>query len=131
MIAGAAGLMIVLLVLGLYYSLYVLDVSPESNKLRVGHLLADQLHQPGWVIADEMNYFAEEGFDVIHSEYPYGSIEMEHFAAGELDVAYVGVVPFLSARAAGECSRSDGKNYWFTRYWINTRLYARQNNGRL
>jgi len=101
MIAGAAGLMIVLLVLGLYYSLYVLDVSPESNKLRVGHLLADQLHQPGWVIADEMNYFAEEGFDVIHSEYPYGSIEMEHFAAGELDVAYVGVVPFLSARAAG------------------------------
>ncbi len=101
LVAGAAGLIIVLLVLGLYYSLYVLDVSPESNKLRVGHLLADQLHQPGWVIAEEMNYFAEEGFDVVHSEYPYGSIEMEHFAAGELDVAYVGAIPFLSARAAG------------------------------
>jgi NitT/TauT family transport system substrate-binding protein len=69
--------------------------------LRVGHLLADQLHQPGWVVAKEENYFADEGFEVVHKEYPYGSVEMEHFAAGELDVAYVGAVPFLTARAAG------------------------------
>ena len=47
------------------------------------------------------NYFKEEGFEVIHSEYLYGSIAMEHFAAGELDVAYVGAVPFLIARASG------------------------------
>jgi len=74
---------------------------PGLMTLRVGHLLADQLHQPGWVVAKEKNYFADEGFEVVHREYSYGSVEMEHFAAGELDVAYVGAVPFLSARAAG------------------------------
>ncbi len=73
----------------------------KPMSLRVGHLLADQLHQPGWVVAKEENYFAEEGFEVVPREYPYGSVEMEYFAAGELDVAYVGAVPFLSARAAG------------------------------
>ena len=74
--------------------------SPGLMSLRVGHLLADQLHQPGWVVAKEENYFADEGFEVVHREYSYGSVEMEHFAAGELDVAYVGAVPFLTARAA-------------------------------
>ncbi len=73
----------------------------KPTTLRVGHLLADQLHQPGWAVAKEKNYFADEGFEVVHSEYTYGSVEMEHFAAGELDVAYVGAVPFLTARAAG------------------------------
>jgi len=87
---------------GVYYSLYLVPTGlPRLMKLRVGHLLADELHQPGWVVAKEKNYFADEGFDVVHSEYQYGSVEMEHFAAGELDVAYVGAVPFLSARAAG------------------------------
>jgi len=74
---------------------------PKLMTLRVGHLLADQLHQPGWVVAKEMGYFAEEGFEVIHSEYINGPEEMTHFAAGELDVAYVGAAPFLSARAGG------------------------------
>ena len=100
--AITAGIIIILIVLGIYYTLYLVPAnSPELMRLRVGHLLSDQLHQPGWVIAEERNYFKEEGFEVIHSEYPYGSIAMEHFAAGELDVAYVGAVPFLIARASG------------------------------
>ncbi len=87
---------------GAYYWLSRTSEKPfKPITLRVGHLLADQLHQPGWVVAKEKNYFANEGFEVIHSEYSYGSVEMEHFAAGELDVAYVGAVPFLAARAAG------------------------------
>jgi len=87
---------------GAYYWLSRTPEKPfKPMTLRVGHLLADQLHQPGWVVAKEKNYFADEGFEVVHSEYPYGSVEMEHFAAGELDVAYVGAVPFLTARAAG------------------------------
>lgn len=87
---------------GAYYWLSRAPEKPfKPTTLRVGHLLADQLHQPGWVVAKERNYFADEGFEVVHSEYSYGSVEMEHFAAGELDVAYVGAVPFLSARAAG------------------------------
>ncbi len=83
---------------------YWLSRAPEKPPglmtLRVGHLLADQLHQPGWAVAKEKNYFANEGFEVVHREYQYGSVEMEYFAAGELDVAYVGAVPFLTARAA-------------------------------
>lgn len=87
---------------GAYYWLSRTPEKPfKPMTLRVGHLLADQLHQPGWVVAKERNYFADEGFEVVHSEYSYGSVEMQHFAAGEIDVAYVGAVPFLSARAAG------------------------------
>ena len=87
---------------GVFYWLYRTPERPPGlMTLRVGHLLADQLHQPGWAVAKEKNYFADEGFEVVHKEYPYGSVEMEHFAAGELDVAYVGAVPFLTARAAG------------------------------
>jgi NitT/TauT family transport system substrate-binding protein len=97
----ATGIIITLIFLGIYSSFLVPTESSGLIRLRVGHLLADQLHQPGWVVAEEMNYFKQEAFQVFHSEYQYGSIEMEHFAAGELDLAYVGAVPFLSACAAG------------------------------
>ena len=69
--------------------------------LRVGHLVADELHQPGWCAAEERGFIKAEGFRAIHSEYIHGPQEMEHFAAGELDVAYVGAAPFLVARASG------------------------------
>ena len=73
----------------------------EVVELRVGHLLADELHQPGWCVAEELGYIEEEGFKAVHFEYAHGPEEMLHFAAGELDVAYVGAVPFLRARAKG------------------------------
>ncbi len=100
-----AAIVIIVVAIASTGAYYWLSRTPEKPfkpmALRVGHLLADQLHQPGWVVAKEKNYFADEGFEVVHSEYSYGSVEMQHFAAGELDVAYVGAVPFLSARAAG------------------------------
>ena len=74
---------------------------PKPMTLRIGHLVADELHQPGWCVAEEMGYIADEGFEAIHSEYMNGPNEMEHFAAGELDVAYVGAAPFLTASAGG------------------------------
>ncbi len=73
----------------------------EVVELRVGHLLADELHQPGWCVAEELGYIREEGLKAVHLEYAHGPEEMLHFAAGELDVAYVGAVPFLRARAKG------------------------------
>ncbi len=100
-----AAIVIIVVAIASTGAYYWLSRTPEKPfkpmSLRVGHLLADQLHQPGWVVAKEKNYFTDEGFEVVHSEYSYGSVEMQHFAAGELDVAYVGAVPFLSARAAG------------------------------
>ncbi len=87
---------------GAYYWFIRAPEKPlQSMTLRVGHLLADELHQPGWCVAKEMGYFMDEGFEVVHSEYIHGPEEMEHFAAGELDVAYVGAAPFLTARAGG------------------------------
>lgn len=100
-----AAIVIIVVAMASTGAYYWLSRTPEMpfkpTSLRVGHLLADQLHQPGWAVAKEKNYFADEGFEVVHGEYSYGSVEMEHFAAGELDVAYVGAVPFLTARAAG------------------------------
>ena len=69
--------------------------------LRVGHLVVDELHQPGWCVAEERGFIKAEGFRAIHSEYIHGPQEMEHFGAGELDVAYVGAAPFPVARASG------------------------------
>lgn len=87
---------------GAYYWLSRASEKPfKPMSLRVGHLLADELHQPGWCIANEMGYIEDEGFEAVHGEYINGPDEMMHFAAGELDVAYVGAAPFLSARAGG------------------------------
>ncbi|MDH5361996.1 MAG: ABC transporter substrate-binding protein [Aigarchaeota archaeon] len=86
---------------GLYWFL-VINPSPAGKKpLRVGHLVADELHQPGWSVAQELGFMSDEGFEPVNMEYMHGPAEMEHFAAGELDVAYVGAAPFLTARAAG------------------------------
>lgn len=88
--------------IGTYYWFSRTPEKPlELMTLRVGHLLADELHQPGWCVANETGYIGDEGFKVFHSEYINGPDEMAHFAAGELDVAYVGAAPFLSARAGG------------------------------
>ena len=85
---------------GIYYWFFRAPEKPlEPMTLRVGHLLADELHQPGWCVAEEIGYMEDEGFEAVHSEYIHGPDEMTHFAAGELDVAYVGAAPFLSARA--------------------------------
>ena len=91
-----------LVVLSSSYLFQLIGPSPRENKLlRVGHLVADELHQPGWCAAQELGFISEEGFEPVNSEYMNGPAEMEHFAAGELDVAYVGAAPFLTARAAG------------------------------
>ncbi len=87
---------------GVYYWFHKASTQPPKlMTLRIGHLVADELHQPGWCVAEEMGYITDEGFEAVHSEYMHGPHEMEHFAAGELDVAYVGAAPFLSASAGG------------------------------
>jgi len=63
----------------------VLQCSPPSlslTPLRVGHLVADELHQPGWCVAEERGFIRAEGFRAIHSEYIHGPQEMEHFGWG-------------------------------------------------
>jgi len=100
-----AAILIIVVVAASAWAYCWLSRAPEKTfepmVLRVGHLLADELHQPGWCVANETGYIEDEGFEAVHSEYINGPDEMAHFAAGELDVAYVGAAPFLSARAGG------------------------------
>lgn len=72
----------------------------EREKIRIGYLTGD-LHHLALFVAIANNYFSEKGLEVELYEYVNGPTLMQHFLAGELDFAYVGTPPALTARASG------------------------------
>jgi len=68
--------------------------------LRIGHLVAD-IHQIAFYVAYYQGYYVEEGIRPVRMEYVNGPTEMLAFAAGDLDVGYVGVVPALISKSKG------------------------------
>ncbi|MEM2259528.1 MAG: ABC transporter substrate-binding protein [Candidatus Methanomethylicaceae archaeon] len=94
-------LLIILLVLIISVSVYVIpSIFHEKEKIRIGYLTGD-LHHLALFVAIANNYFAEKGLEVELYEYVNGPTLMQHFVAGELDFAYVGTPPALTARASG------------------------------
>lgn len=79
--AITATLTFVVRVVGLW-SYSVPPPSLSLTPLRVGHLVADELHQPGWCVAEERDFIRAEGFRAIHSEDIHGPQKMEHFGWG-------------------------------------------------
>lgn len=63
----------------------------ESVQIRVGSLLAIGTAAP--FVAEELGYYEESGLEISVSEFADGAAIMEAFAAGELDVALVGIAP--------------------------------------
>lgn len=94
-------LSVILLVLIVSAGMYVIpSMFYEKEKIRIGYLTGD-LHHLALFIAIANNYFAEKGLEVELYEYVNGPTLMQHFLAGELDFAYVGTPPALTARASG------------------------------
>ena len=72
-----------------------------KQKIKIGFLVSDQLHQYILPIGIEKGYFAAEGLDVDKKEYAAAGILMQGFAADEMDVGIVGVSGAMIAKANG------------------------------
>jgi len=82
--------------LGFYYY-----ATPRPASVRLGYLLGD-IHQLAIPVALEKGYFAQEGLNVsLVGPFTAGPALMKAFAAGELDVGYVGTPPALTHAAKG------------------------------
>lgn len=68
--------------------------------LRIAHLVAD-IHQIAFFISFSKGYYEEAGIMPKRLEYVNGPAEMMAFAAGDIDVGYVGCVPALTAKSKG------------------------------
>jgi len=68
--------------------------------VRIGYLVAD-IHQIAFFVAHNERFYEEEGIRAIRLEYVNGPTQMMHFAAGDLEAGYVGVVPALMSKAKG------------------------------
>lgn len=70
-----------------------------DQPIRIGYLQGDMHHLPCWV-ALENGYFKDQGLDVhVGGIFKAGPEEMIAFAAGDLDVGYVGEAPATTAVA--------------------------------
>ncbi len=87
---------LVVIVGGLYASGMIFP--PEVETVRVGHLTGD-LHHLAFFVAKNQGYFDQYGIKIQLKEYVNGPSLMQDFLAGELDFAYVGAPPAISARA--------------------------------
>ncbi|MEN3017118.1 MAG: ABC transporter substrate-binding protein [Candidatus Methanosuratincola petrocarbonis] len=70
----------------------------EVETIRIGHLTGD-LHHLALFVAINQGYFEQYGIKIQLKEYVNGPSLMQDFLAGELDFAYVGAPPAISARA--------------------------------
>lgn len=70
----------------------------EAETIRIGHLTGD-LHHLALFVAINQSYFEQYGLKIQLKEYVNGPTLMQAFLAGELDFAYVGAPPAISARA--------------------------------
>lgn len=76
-------------------------IAQQKQKVRIGYLVSDQLHQYFLPIGIDKGYFAEEGIEVVPLQYAAAGIMMQHFGANEMDIGIVGVSGAMIARAAG------------------------------
>ncbi|MEM2924986.1 MAG: ABC transporter substrate-binding protein [Methanocellales archaeon] len=92
-----------LLLLSLVLLGCISTVPPAPKKVRVGYLLAD-LHQLAYMIAKNktvgggISFFEKYGIEVedaIGAPYPHGGAEMDHFAAGDVDIGLLGSPPAI------------------------------------
>lgn len=88
--------LIVVVGAGLYLS--GLLFPQQAGTIRVGHLTGD-LHHLALYVAKNQGLFDQSGLKIELKEYVNGPSLMQDFLAGELDFAYVGAPPSISARA--------------------------------
>jgi NitT/TauT family transport system substrate-binding protein len=94
LVSGLIGLMVLFVMTG--------QIGAQGmQKVKIGYLVADQLHQYSLPIGLEKGYFAEEGLEVVPLQYAAAGIMMQHFAANEMDIGIPGVSGAMIAKAGG------------------------------
>ena len=78
-----------------------LTINAEAKEIRVGYLVADQLHFPAIMVMKERNMLEKEGYTVKWSEFLAGSYVMQEMASGSLDFVSCGAVPISISHAQG------------------------------
>ncbi len=73
----------------------------DKQKIKIGYLLADQLHEYLFPIGVEKGYFAQEGLEVTGLQYVNAGALMQGFAANEMDFATTGVSGAMISKARG------------------------------
>lgn len=80
---------------------FVFSGNAEAKELRIGYLVADQLHHPAVMVMKQRNMLEEAGFTVKWNEFLGGSYVMQEMASGSLDFASCGAAPVAITNAQG------------------------------
>ncbi|MHC1594190.1 MAG: ABC transporter substrate-binding protein [Methanotrichaceae archaeon] len=97
-------ILILVIALVMVFALGCIDLGEEKKTLRIGyqpstHQIAEMVAmENGWWLEDLQPFGIEE---VVDFEFPSGPPEMQAMLAGELDIAYVGTAPPITAIGQG------------------------------
>ncbi len=97
-------ILILVIALAMVFALGCIDLGEEKKTLRIGyqpstHQIAEMVAmENGWWLEDLRPFGIEE---VVDFEFPSGPPEMQAMLAGELDIAYVGTAPPITAIGQG------------------------------
>lgn len=75
--------------------------SAVQKEIRIGYLVADQLHSPAVMVMKQRKMLEEAGFNVKWNEFLAGSYVMQEMASGSLDFASCGTAPIAITHAQG------------------------------
>ena len=73
----------------------------EAKEIRIGYLVADQLHHPAVMVMKQRKMLEEAGLTVKWNEFLGGSYVMQEMASGSLDFASCGAAPVAITNAQG------------------------------
>lgn len=71
------------------------------KEIRIGYLVADQLHSPAVMVMKQRKMLEEAGLNVKWNEFLAGSYVMQEMASGSLDFASCGTAPIAITSAQG------------------------------
>jgi NitT/TauT family transport system substrate-binding protein len=77
------------------------DEKTAAKSVRIGYLVADQLHSPAVMVMKDRKMLEAKGINVAWSEFLAGSPLMQEMASGSLDFGSCGVVPVMITRGQG------------------------------
>ncbi|NWF96203.1 MAG: ABC transporter substrate-binding protein [Candidatus Thorarchaeota archaeon] len=91
---SGASLVLIVIVVASVVTVAVWTTPPPPD-IRIGYLSKD-LHQLALRVALQKGWFTEAGLRVETVEFGNGAYEMDGFAAGQIDIGYLGVAPALT-----------------------------------